>query len=216
MISSRPSRGSASFYRTVFNALPSFSPYCIIRRHYIALLATSAAAFAPQQNAAFVTKLGAIAEVDSVGNNIAVRDLLVDIEKAKLLSQVAESGLLSKAQAAGVSLSNLEPLLSLAAQNKDVLILVEASGPELLPLLPTLVKLAPPALPLLGAAIGIPPAAIQAAGLASLLTAVGAVVIIPDDTLVNVAAQTLAAGVLGVAVPAASFIVAGILGQLTK
>lgn len=187
-------------------------------QHYVtALIATSAAAFAPQQNAAFVSKLAATpAEVDSVGNNIAVRDLLVGIEKSRLLSQVAQSGLLSKAQAAGVSLSNLEPLLALAADNKDVLILVEASGPELLPLLPTLVKVAPPALPLLGAAIGIPPVAIQAAGLASLLGAAGAVAIIPDDTLTNVAIQTLAVGILGVAVPAASFIGAAILGQVTK
>jgi hypothetical protein len=156
------------------------------------------------------------AEVDTVGNNIAVRDLLVDIEKSRLLSKVAQSGLLSKAQAAGVSLSNLEPLLALAAGNKDVLILVEASGPELLPLLPTMVKFVPPALPLLGTAIGIPPGVIQAAGLASLLGAAGAVAVIPDDTVANVAVQTLAVGVLGVAVPGASFIGAAILGQVTK
>ena len=195
------------------NPVPAFST-----QHYVtALIATSAAAFAPQQNAAFVSKLAAMpAEVDTVGNNIAVRDLLVDIEKSRLLSKVAQSGLLSKAQAAGVSLSNLEPLLALAAGNKDVLILVVASGPELLPLLPTLVKFVPPALPLLGTAIGIPPGVIQAAGLASLLGAAGAVAVIPDDTVANVAVQTLAVGVLGVAVPAASFIGAAILGQVTK
>jgi hypothetical protein len=42
------------------------------------------------------------------------------------------------------------------------------------------------------------------------------VAIIPDDTLTNVAIQTLAVGILGVAVPAASFIGAAILGQVTK
>ena len=185
---------------------------------HTALIATSAAAFTPQPKAAFSSRLPAIAkaEVDSIGNNVAVRDLLVSIEKSGLLTQVAQSGLLSKAQEAGVSLKSLEPLLALAADSPDVLILVEASGPELIPLLPNIIKLAPPALPLLAAAIGIPPATLQAAGLASLAAAVGAVVLIPDDTLINVAVQTLAVGVLGVAAPAASFIGATILGQVTK
>lgn len=56
----------------------------------------------------------------------------------------------------------------------------------------------------------------QAAGLASLAAAVGIVVTVPDDTAVQVAAQTLAVGVLGLAAPAASFAGAAILGNLTK
>lgn len=155
-------------------------------------------------------------EVDTIGNNIAIKELLSSIEESKLLSKVAKSGLLSKAQAAGISLSKLEFLLEFAAENPDILILVEASGPELLPVLPTVISLAPAALPLLGAAVAVPPAGIQAAGLASLIAAAGIVVTVPDDTAVQVAAQTLAVGVLGVAVPAASFIGAAILGKLTK
>ena len=155
-------------------------------------------------------------EVDAIGNNIAVKDLLAKIEESKLLSQVAKSGLLSKAQAAGISLSKLETILSFVADQPELLILVEASGPELLPILPTLIELAPPALPLLASAISIPPAALQTAGLASLIAAVGIVVAVPDDSAALVAAQTLAVGVLGIAAPAASFIGATVLGQITK
>lgn len=155
-------------------------------------------------------------EVDAIGNNIAVKDLLSKIEESQLLSQVAKSGLLSKAQAAGISLSKLETILGYVADQPELLILVEASGPELLPVLPTLINLAPPALPLLAAAVSIPAGAIQAAGLASLVAAAGIVVAVPDDSATLVAAQTLAVGVLGVAVPAASFIGGSILGQITK
>ncbi len=156
------------------------------------------------------------AEVDELGNNIAIKNLLLRMEESRLLSKVAEAGLLSKAHAAGISLSKLEPLLLLASENPDVLVLVEASGPELLPILPTVVELAPPLLPLLAAAIAIPPAALQSLAAASFLAAVGTVVVVPDDTIVQVAVQTFAVGVLGVAVPAASLVGAFVLGQITK
>jgi hypothetical protein len=61
-------------------------------------------------------------EVDSIGNNIAVKELLLDVENKQLLSKVAASGLLSKAQKAGITLSSLEPLLDLAAGNPDILV----------------------------------------------------------------------------------------------
>merc|ERR1711971_192488 len=118
-------------------------------------------------------------------------------ESSRLLTQVAESGLLSKAQDAGLSLSKLEPLLALAADNPEVLILTEAATPEILPLLPKVVSLAPPVLPLLAQAISIPPVVISAAGIASLAAAAGVIFVIPDDTLLNIAGQTLAAGLLG-------------------
>mmetsp|Transcript_44314 Transcript_44314/g.65756 ORF Transcript_44314/g.65756 Transcript_44314/m.65756 type:complete len:220 (-) Transcript_44314:193-852(-) len=154
-------------------------------------------------------------EVDSTGNNIAVKDLLLSVEDSGLLTKVASSGLLSKAQKAGISLSKLEPLLMLASENKDVLVLVEASGPEVLKLLPTVLALAPPALPLLGAAISIPAVAIQAAGLGALGVAGAAVTLIPDDTVVQVAEQTL---IVGLMLPLAvlSVVGGGILGSLTK
>jgi hypothetical protein len=155
-------------------------------------------------------------EVDYLGNNIAVKNLLEEVESSGLLTKVAQSGLLSKAQEAGLTLSKLEPLLALAATNPDILVLVEAATPETLPLLPKLVQLAPGALPLLAQAITIPPIVLQGLGLASLGAAAGAVVLIPDDTVLEVAGQTLAVGVLGVVAPAASFIGAAVLSKLLK
>ena len=154
-------------------------------------------------------------EVDSVGNNIAVKTLLQNVEASGLLSKVAQSGLLSKAQAAGISLSKLEPLLALAAENKEILILVEAATPELLPLLPKIVEVAPGALPLLAAAVSVPPALLSVVGLGSLAAAVGAVVVIPDDTVTEIATQTLAFGALGAA-GVASLAGSAILGKLTN
>mmetsp|Transcript_35274 Transcript_35274/g.105369 ORF Transcript_35274/g.105369 Transcript_35274/m.105369 type:complete len:163 (-) Transcript_35274:397-885(-) len=155
-------------------------------------------------------------EVDSTGNNIAIKNLLTGIESSGLLTQVAQAGLLSKAQKAGISLTKLEPLLALAAENKDVLILVEAASPELLPLLPKIVELAPPALPLLGTLIQVSPGTLQAAAGASLAAAAATVVLVPDDTVLEIAAQTLAVAVLGGAIPVASVVGATIIGKLTK
>jgi hypothetical protein len=183
------------------------------------------AAFVPASRPAFAaTSLNAAApkgttvygkEVDSIGNNIAVKNLLENVERSRLLSAVASSGLLSKAQRAGISLSKLEPLLALAAENPDILILVEASGPELLPILPTIVNLAPGALPLLALAISIPPVIIGAAGVGALGAAVGAVALIPDDSVAFIALQTFIV-LLAVPLAGASIAGAGILGNLTK
>jgi hypothetical protein len=166
-----------------------------------ALFFACASAFAPnsqiQRSPVALSASNIREEVDTVGNNIIVKNLLQDVEKAGLLSKVAEAGLLSKAQKAGLSLSKLEPLLGAVAENKDLLVLVEAATPEVLPLLPKLVELAPPALPLLAAAIQVPPPALAVLGAGAIGGAVGAVVVIPDDTLLSIAGQTLAAGVLG-------------------
>jgi hypothetical protein len=178
----------------------------------------AASAFSPlPSNVGTKTRLSANAPVvDNLGNNIAVKNLLINVEQSKLLSKVAQSGLLSKAQEAGVSLSKLEPLLKLAAENPSILVLVEAAGPELLPLLPTLVDLAPPALPLLALAISIPPPVIAGAGLASAATAVAALGAIPDDTVLQVAAETLIVGIFGLAVPVVSLVASAVLGKLTN
>lgn len=175
------------------------------------------AAFAP--NAAHHSSTTALnvyrTEVDSVGNNVKVKSLLEKVESERLLSKVAASGLLSKAQKAGITLTKLEPLLALAAENPDILILVEASGPELLAVLPSVVDLAPGALPLLAAAVGIPPALIQGAGVGALAAAGAAVYLIPDDSVTNVAIQTLAVG-LSVPVAGAAFVGSALLSKLTK
>eukprot|EP00522_Entomoneis_paludosa_P007271 CAMPEP_0172452634 /NCGR_PEP_ID=MMETSP1065-20121228/10235_1 /TAXON_ID=265537 /ORGANISM="Amphiprora paludosa, Strain CCMP125" /LENGTH=189 /DNA_ID=CAMNT_0013204719 /DNA_START=105 /DNA_END=674 /DNA_ORIENTATION=- len=181
-----------------------------------ALLCSAAYGFAPvaPQSRSGVLKAVEI-EVDSIGNNIKVKELLQKVESQQLLSKVAQSGLLSKAQEAGITLSKLEPLLELAASNPDILVLVEASGPEVLAILPSVVDLAPGALPILASAISISPSAISAAGVGALAAAGAAVVFIPDDSVATVAAQTL---IVGLAVPAAgaSFVGSAILGKLTK
>lgn len=152
-------------------------------------------------------------EVDAFGNNVAVKELLQKVERERVLSKVAASGLLSKAQQAGITLTKLEPLLAEAAEYPEILVLVEASGPELLPILPKIVELAPGALPLLASAVGVPTPLISAAGVIALAAAAGAVYTIPDDSIANVAAQTL---IVGLSLPAAgaSFVGASILGKL--
>merc|ERR1712023_541041 len=117
----------------------------MIFTQYTVLLAVSAAAFAPSSRQPVISslKVSAIPDDDSLGNNIAVKTLLEDIESSGLLTKVANSGLLSKAQKAGLTLSKLEPLLAVAAENKEVLILVEAATPDVLPLLPQIVSIAP-------------------------------------------------------------------------
>jgi len=184
-----------------------------------ALFATTANAFVPATPNTFVSKplmAASFSEVDEIGNNIAVKKLLSQVEESGLLTKVAQSGLLSKAQDAGISLSKLEPLLALAAENDDVLILAEAATPELLPLLPTIVELAPQGLPLAVAALDISPGTLQSLAIASVAAAGAGVYFIPDDTIVQVAAQTLLVAALGVAAPAASLIGAEIIKIIKK
>jgi len=194
-----------------------------------ALAASTAAAFAPvaPQSVSNVA-LHATAnraspgaytnsKVDSTGNNVAIKDFLESAEATGLLTKVAQAGLLSKAAAAGITLSKLEPLIILAAQKgilDEVLVLTEAAGPDILPLLPTVVELAPSALPLLALGLDLSPAVLQGAALGSIGAAFAIVSVVPDDTVLQVAGQTLAAATLGVAVPAASLIGATVLGKV--
>lgn len=191
-------------------------------------MASTAAAFAPVSQQSISTALHATAnrstpsaaissKVDSTGNNLAVKDFLESAEATGLLTKVAKSGLLSKAAAAGITLTKLEPLIIAAAQKgilDEVLILTEAAGPDILPLLPTVVDLAPQALPLLALGLNLSPVVLQGAALASIGAAYGIVSFVPDDTIVQVAGQTLAVAVLGAAIPAASLVGAGILGKI--
>eukprot|EP00569_Conticribra_weissflogii_P009763 CAMPEP_0171366096 /NCGR_PEP_ID=MMETSP0879-20121228/5141_1 /TAXON_ID=67004 /ORGANISM="Thalassiosira weissflogii, Strain CCMP1336" /LENGTH=217 /DNA_ID=CAMNT_0011873815 /DNA_START=85 /DNA_END=738 /DNA_ORIENTATION=+ len=212
---------------SVFNEIPASNAAssCLSP----AVVASTAAAFAPvpQQtisnvalhataNRAFPAALST-SKTDSVGNNIAVKNFLESAESTGLLTKVAKAGLLSKAAKAGITLSKLEPLIIAAAEKgilDEVLVLTEAAGPEILPLLPTVVDLAPQALPLLALGLEIQPSALQAAALASAAAAYGIVNYIPDDTVLEVALQTLTVAVLGVGVPAASLIGATILGKV--
>jgi Protein of unknown function (DUF1118) len=222
----------SGLYSNLNHAYILFTIFALIATLCAAALLSSTRAFAPvkvvsrtsssSSSSSFATTAAFAAtraadtygeEVDDIGNNIAVKNLLEKVQNQRLLSQVAESGLLSKAQAAGITLSKLEPLLKLAASNPEILILVEASGPELLPLLPTIVDLAPAALPILASAVSVPPPLIGAVGVAALALAGAAVSVIPDDSVINIAVQTL---VVGLALPVAGASLAGaaFLGQL--
>lgn len=190
--------------------------------NYVALIAGTATAFVgpiPHRPSSFVARQASQVkspEFDSIGNNIAVKNLLTSIEGSNLLSDVARSGLLSKAQAAGISLSSLEPLLEAAGKNPDILVLVEASGPELLPILPKVVELAPSALPLLASVVSLGPGALQAGAFASAAAAALAIVVIPDDSTALIALQTFIVATLGLAAPVALTVGASIFGSLTK
>lgn len=172
-----------------------------------ALLASSVNAFAPVLNSRVSTVVQAKkAVVDNNGNNIAVKNLFETVDSSGLLTAVAQSKLLSNAQAAGISLSSVEPLLKAAGGNQEVMILLEAATPELLglPILPKVIEFAPAALPLLSILIQIPTAAILFGGVASLAGAAASVVLIPDDTILEIAAQTILVATLGLVVPALS------------
>mmetsp|Transcript_53107 Transcript_53107/g.63985 ORF Transcript_53107/g.63985 Transcript_53107/m.63985 type:complete len:198 (+) Transcript_53107:132-725(+) len=187
-----------------------------------ALLASSASAFvstAPARTS-FVSLSMAESSpkptTDFVGNNLLIKEILETVQEKGILSKVASSGLLSKAKEAGVSLKNVEELLVIAAQYPDVLILVEASTPEILPILPKVLGLAPPLIPLLASLIQVPAALLQGGALASVAAAGALVVLVPDDTIVDVAIQTFGVAVLGLAIPAVSLGGSLVLGQLTK
>eukprot|EP01083_Nonionella_stella_P103072 294122_1 len=121
-----------------------------------AFMVSTAAAFAPapQQSVSNValhatagraSKTGAATSaVDSTGNNIAVKNFLESAESSGLLTKVAQAGLLSKAGDIGISLSKLEPIIIAAGRQgvlDEVLILTEAAGPEIIPLLLQLLTL---------------------------------------------------------------------------
>ena len=182
------------------------NPDCTSLVQLAAILASTANAFVGPavQKSTFVTLQSTRApETDSLGNNLAVKNLLLNVEQSGLLTQVAQSGLLSKAKAAGLSMSKAEELLSLAAENPEILVLVEASGPEILPVLPKVVALAPQALPLVGPLLSIKAGQLQSLAIISVAAAAASVAVIPDDTTTQIALQTFLVGTLGVAAPVA-------------
>ncbi|CAA7043283.1 unnamed protein product [Microthlaspi erraticum] len=99
-------------------------------------------------------------------------DVFKKLEKRKVLSNVEKSGLLSKAESLGLTLSSLEKLKVF-------------SKAEDLGLLSLLENLA-----------GTSPAVLASAALPALTAAIVAIVVIPDDSTTLVVAQTVLAGAL--------------------
>jgi len=79
-----------------------------------------------------------------------VATVLNKVQDARLLSKVSELGLLSKAEAAGITLTDLVPLLRLADEFGAVSILASVIDE---PYVPQLIDLAPKLLPLAGTAL---------------------------------------------------------------
>lgn len=101
-------------------------------------------------------------------------DVFKKLEKRKVLSNVEKAGLLSKAEELGLTLSSIEKLGVF-------------SKAEELGLLSLLEKVA-----------GTSPAALASAALPTLVAAIAAVVLIPDDNTGLVVVQALVAGTLAV------------------
>eukprot|EP00629_Pelagomonadales_sp_RCC1024_P012745 CAMPEP_0119272930 /NCGR_PEP_ID=MMETSP1329-20130426/9189_1 /TAXON_ID=114041 /ORGANISM="Genus nov. species nov., Strain RCC1024" /LENGTH=189 /DNA_ID=CAMNT_0007273049 /DNA_START=17 /DNA_END=583 /DNA_ORIENTATION=+ len=113
------------------------------------------------------------------------------VNDSKLLTKVAKTGLLSKLDKAGYTFADAEPLLVFAEENGLVGLLGDIND-DILPLLPTLVSLAPLALPLLSLALAVPSVACFAAVPVSLAGAFF-VTSLPDDSVTDVALQTFLA-----------------------
>ena len=127
--------------------------------------------------------------------------------------QTAQLGLLSKLDRAGVKLSTLGPLLK-QADSLGALKLVEGKGEQLLPLINLAVDSAPALLPLAGGVVNGGPTPLLFAAFASLAAAVAVIGLVPDDSVTNIALQTLLAVPLGAIVPGAALVGAGVLSKL--
>jgi hypothetical protein len=116
-----------------------------------------------------------------------IENTLDAVSETKLLTKLADTGLLSKAQRAGLRFSDLEPLLLFAEEN-GLLGLLGDLNDELLPLFPLLVRLAPPALPVVSLALGLGPLnfLLAAASLGGAVFVTG----LPDNSVQDVAVQT--------------------------
>ena len=127
---------------------------------------------------------GGVDPFKEIGNTLEI------VEETQLLTKLAKTGLLSKAERAGVKLADLEPILLFAEENGLVGVLGDLND-EILPLLPLLVRLAPLGLPVVSLALGLGPLNFVLA-LASLG---GAFVVtgLPADSVADVAIQTLLA-----------------------
>lgn len=79
--------------------------------------------------------------------------------------------------------------------------MLEASSDKVLPLIATGVDLAPSLLPLAAVALKTPPAVFFGGAAASAVAAAGAIFLIPDDSVLNIALQAAVAVPLGLLLP---------------
>ena len=137
------------------------------------------------------------------------------LSRNKVLTKTAQLGLLSRLDRAGFKLSTAKPLLK-KAEELDVLGTLEASSDKVLPLLATVIDLAPGLLPLAGPALNTPPIVLFATGFASLAAAFAVITVIPDNTVSDVALQTALVIPLATIIPAVTLIGGGVLSKISK
>ena len=89
------------------------------------------------------------------------------------------------------------------ADENDLIGVLEASSDKVLPIVATGIELAPALLPLAKVALKLPSTTLYAGALASIAAAGAAVYLIPDDSIVEIAAQTALAIPLGAILPGA-------------
>jgi hypothetical protein len=111
-------------------------------------------------------------------------------------------GLLTRLEKAGFTLTTAKPLLILA-DDLDLLGVLEASSDKVLPLVAKTIDLAPALLPLAGTALKTPPTVFFGGAAASLAAAAGVIFLVPDDSVISIALQTVSTVTLGVIIPGA-------------
>eukprot|EP00904_Undaria_pinnatifida_P006229 jgi/Undpi1/2736/HiC_scaffold_14.g06114.m1 len=136
-----------------------------------------------------------------MASEVTVPDLLKQTEQLKLLSTASKLGLLSKLEAAGLTLKDVEKLLPLVDEN-DLIGLAKGFGPDLLKVAPVALKAAPAALPLLATALTVPGEALFVGAAASFAAGAGLVYLLPDESLTGVALETFLAVPLLFVLPA--------------
>ena len=137
------------------------------------------------------------------------------LSRNKVLTKTAQLGLLSRLDKAGFKLSTAKPLLK-KDEELDVLGVLEASSDKVLPLLATVIDLAPGLLPLAGPVLNTPPFVLFATGFASLAAAFAVITVIPDNTVSDVALQTALVIPLATLIPAVTLIGGGALSKISK
>ena len=105
------------------------------------------------------------------------------------------------------------PLLILA-EELDLVGVLGASSDKVLPLLAKGIELSPALLPVAGQVLKLPSPALFGGAAASLLAAFATITLIPDDSILNVALQTVLVVPLGALIPGALGVGGFILSKL--
>jgi hypothetical protein len=108
--------------------------------------------------------------------------------------------LLSRLDKAGLTISSAKPILKVL-DDKDVIGLLEASSDKYLPLVAKAIELSPSLIPLAAVALKTPPTTLYGGAIASVAAAGALIAVLPDDSVLSIAAQVAIAIPLGVILP---------------